>query len=158
MLHKVRRQDGGLYECISTDTDSFLEVSGNMTLSVNCKDSTLLWGILKARRPLILTSRWARRSGTCCGGAERCCRRASWRRAESHVQRPLFPVHTHGLAQGHSSSIHTQKHIFCALSTIKTLHPYGHQSSRDERFHAVFCAGWSPDFNGPRSDPEERNL
>ncbi|TWW77273.1 MUC18 Cell surface glycoprotein P1H12 [Takifugu flavidus] len=35
MLHKVRRQDGGLYECISTDTDSFKEVSGNMTLSIN---------------------------------------------------------------------------------------------------------------------------
>lgn len=48
MLHEVRRQDGGLYECISTDTDSFKEVSGNMTLSVNCKDSTLLWGILKS--------------------------------------------------------------------------------------------------------------
>lgn len=109
MLHKVRRHDSGLYECISTDTDSFKEVSGNMTLSVNCKDSTLLWGILKVRRPLILTSRWARRSGICCGGAERSCLCGSRTRAESHVQRPLFPVHTHGLAQGHSSSIHTQK-------------------------------------------------
>lgn len=48
MLHKVRRQDGGLYECVSTDTDSFKEVFGNMTLSVHCKDATLLWGILNA--------------------------------------------------------------------------------------------------------------
>lgn len=38
LLHNVSRKDSGLYKCVSTDTDTFLEVSGSMTLTVNCKD------------------------------------------------------------------------------------------------------------------------
>lgn len=37
LLQNVSRRDGGLYQCVSTDTDTFSEVSGNMTLTVNCK-------------------------------------------------------------------------------------------------------------------------
>lgn len=37
LLRNVSRRDGGLYQCVSTDTDTFSEVSGNMTLTVNCK-------------------------------------------------------------------------------------------------------------------------
>lgn len=39
LLRDVSRQKGGLYECVSTDTENFSEVSTNMTLTVNCKDS-----------------------------------------------------------------------------------------------------------------------
>lgn len=48
LLHNVSRRDSGLYECVSTDTDTFNEVSGNMTLSVNCKASTLVWLFFKS--------------------------------------------------------------------------------------------------------------
>lgn len=41
LLHNVSRLDSGEYRCVSTDTENFEEVSGSMTLSVNCKDSAL---------------------------------------------------------------------------------------------------------------------
>lgn len=37
LLRNVSRRDGGLYQCVSTDMDTFSDVSGNMTLTVNCK-------------------------------------------------------------------------------------------------------------------------
>lgn len=40
-LPSVNRVDAGLYECAATDTETFTDVSGNMTLSINCKGSTL---------------------------------------------------------------------------------------------------------------------
>lgn len=48
LLRNVSRRDSGLYECVSTDTDTFAEVSGNMMLSVNCEHSAVVGLVFKS--------------------------------------------------------------------------------------------------------------
>lgn len=42
VLDNVTRLDSGVYECTSTDTDTFDMVIGNTTVFVNCKESALI--------------------------------------------------------------------------------------------------------------------
>lgn len=42
VMDNVTRHQSGVYECTSTDTDTFDEISGNTTVFVNCKESALI--------------------------------------------------------------------------------------------------------------------
>jgi len=49
LLDNVTRLHGGVYECTSTDTDTFEELSGNTSVSVHCKESARIRHIWPAR-------------------------------------------------------------------------------------------------------------
>lgn len=42
VLTNVTRLDSGLYQCISTDTETFVDTTGNISVSVNCKNYALM--------------------------------------------------------------------------------------------------------------------
>lgn len=110
LLRNVSRRDGGLYQCISTDTDTFDEVSGNMTLTVNCKAWAPVLRFWNQRPSLTLSSCCACRPGSRRGGAQRGRRRGPRGRAERHVQRPLVSAHAGFLAKGQQRHTHTHPH------------------------------------------------
>lgn len=141
LLRNVSRWDSGLYECTATDPETFNDLVGSMTLSVNCKDSAPVRLFLQARLHLILTSRCARRSGSGRGGAERRRLRDPRTRPESHLQRPLFSAHTHDLAEGHSNSTHPSATLYLRGATVKLRLPCCSLCrTRSRSRKATFCS------------------